>query len=141
MIKVFHCHFILIIQNLVNSLHTVGNYVFLFMYPIVFVLLRDLASFFAYFLSPLVPNSSQRSSKCLHYLSTLTSPFSVMASTCICLLSILSTSGVLRILKQLDKYYFWIAWYPSTTYFTWPGVSTDLSRTIWYGFDRKDIRY
>ena len=38
MIKVFHCHCILIIHNIANSLHTVEKYVFFFMYPILFVL-------------------------------------------------------------------------------------------------------
>ena len=103
---------------------------------------RALASRFACFLPPLVPISSWRPSKHLHYSEKLTSPFSVMASTRMRLLSILYFSGVLCILKQVDKYRFWTSLKPSTTYFTWSGVSTALSRTIWYYFDRKisDIR-
>ena len=61
---------------------------------------RALASRFACFLSPLVPISSQISSKRLHSLAKLTYPLSVMDSTRIRLLSILSFSGVLRILKK-----------------------------------------
>ena len=44
MIKLFHCQFILIIQNLVKSLQTVEKYVFYFMYQILFFL-QDSFSF------------------------------------------------------------------------------------------------
>ena len=99
-----------------------------------------LASRFACFVSPLIPISSQRFSKRLPCLAKIYSPSSVMSSTRIRLLSILSTSGVLRILKQVDKYHFWTALKLRNTSFTWTGVSTALPRTIWYGYDKKYIR-
>ena len=60
----------------------------------------DLSSRFAFLLSPLVPTSSQISSKRLHYLEKFTSPLLVMSSTCIRLLSIFSSPEVLRIIKK-----------------------------------------